>query len=204
MNFKFLLACLLIALSLSCKKTSDNRSKSFELPTLKETVSTLKTDTLSLIKISVATNQKWIYDEKNSQLNFSEKQHYIEKVTYEKMGNDGDFKTLSYIVAKDDVVLSLTGGLEGALSNMAVTSQAELVEREDIKMASHYGYESVLSKGKLKSKVPNMPDLNYRLLLLINKSEMYFVLGLFSKENENVIKDFENEINSIKILNLNS
>ncbi len=204
MYFKFLFTSLFLIFLFSCKEQKENRSILPVSSLEKDSDITKTRDTLNRIKLSLETDENWVYNEKNSQLHVLEKEHYLEKVTYEKASNNQVFRTLSYTVAKKGIVLSLNGGLEGALSNMIATHQGILIEREDVRMDDHFGYESVFSKGKLKSKDPKVPEITYRLMILINQSEMYFVLGLFLTESDNAISDFENEINSIKILNLNS
>ncbi len=202
MNFYYLfLVSVCIALVLSCKE-KDNFEHNFTQPVnqISSTVPSIYRDTLATIKLSIEAKDKWIYNSKSSQLLESEQVHYLKKLTFEKANQKEGFKTLSYTLAKDGVTLSLEGGLEGALLNMIASSQSKLIQREDRKMDSIYGFPSLYSKGKLVANSSERVEISYRLLLLIHQSELYFVLGLFTNEDSVTLQEFENELYSIKIL----
>lgn len=188
----------------SCKKEATVLGDEFK--PAKETIaektpekSTAARVTLGKTYLSLISERPFTYDASISTLTDEDKVNYTYKEAYFYETNSGSYVLVNYSLAKDDIELSLIGGIEGSLSNLAATMNATIVDRVDTNISKTIGHPALLSKGLAKSNNPGGTNLVYRIVITNKKQKLYMIIGLFPPNDSKEIKAFETMVETIQI-----
>jgi hypothetical protein len=128
-----------------------------------------------------------------------DKVYYTYKEAYFYETSSGSYVLINYSLAKKDIDLSLSGGIEGALSNLAATMNATIVDRVDTNIAKTIGHPALYSKGLAKSNNSGGTDLEYRVAITNKDQKLYMIIGIFPPNHTKDIADFETMVETIQI-----
>lgn len=203
----FILITLFVFLSVvSCKEeTTQFKDEAKTTPDVADktlspaTKSDVDRVTLGKTKLSLISERSFLFDSTTSALTEDDKIYYSYKESYFYETSSGSYILLNYSLGKDNIALSLTGGLEGALENLAATMNAIIIDRVDTNVDKTIGHPALFSKGLAKSKNVNDPSLAYRVLITRNDQQLYMLIGMFPPNDSTEIKAFESMVETIQI-----
>lgn len=161
--------------------------------------STVARVTLGKTNLSLISERPFEYDASISVLTDEDKVNYTYKEAYFYETNSRSYVLVNYSLAKDDIELSLIGGIEGALSNLATTMNATIVDRVDTNIAKTIGHPALYSKGLAKSNNSGGTDLEYRVVITNKDQKLYMIIGIFPPNQTKDIADFETMVETIQI-----
>lgn len=194
-HFSLLLIAGFLTVS-SCKDSSQKKNIVFaERKTLKKEK---KSITLGNTGISFNSNYEWSFNAAYSKLSDQDRKSYLVKEAYQSASGAG-YCLVNYSLAKAGINLSLKNGIAGAISGLAKSSNTEITNRVDSIMDYRYGFPAIYSKGQAIAKTKEGRNMEYRLLVIVNKQKMYVFIGIFKPTEKTLIRIFEETLKSVKL-----
>lgn len=188
----------------SCKKETPFLGDEFK--PAKETIaektdrqSTVARVSLGKTNLSLISERTFTYDASISTLTDEDKVNYTYKEAYFYETSYGSYVLVNYSLAKDDIDLSLIGGIEGSLSNLSASMNATIVGRVDTNISKTIGHPALISKGLAKSNNPGGTNLDYQILITNKGQKLYMIIGLFPPNDAKEIAAFEAMVETIQI-----